>query len=941
MKTNHYLRHLGQYLSLLVLLLMCSATVSAADFISNINTASKKYGFGHRVIYEMNVGAFTSAGTFNAAAGKLSSLKDLGVDVVWLMPIYKRDGGMNSPYAPAAMKTPNPSYGTIDDLRNLVNTAHSLNMEIWLDWVPNHTANNHPWLNLHPDYYSGNLHPFYSDVSQLDYASTAMRNAMTDIMKYWIDQADIDGFRCDFVSSYFIPNDYWTSTIPTLKNYKSGKTITMLGEADFTDCTRLLDTPFDYDYAWWFQETALWKTVGSGSSASSLKSVCDQLVGDSRYSNKSRMVYLTNHDVNFNHNVTLSNMYGANKYAFTVLTFTLYGMPLLYNGQEEGGEQVLNYFTDSKVNWNNRDNKMYNTVRTLTALKHSVEAFQDGKTMADRGTVRWIKSDGSVAAYIRKHGNSEALVVLNLGGATTVTLNGVTAGTYTQWLDSKTISNGVKQTTVTLSANPSISLDNRGYAVYVLGSASSGSGNSGSGNSGSSTGKVTINVKSNHATPNIWAWNDGGNLVDGGWPGPQLTATNSDGWKYKTFNADKVSFKLSNNGSQQSGDLFNVTADSYYYYVGNGITSASNMEYNSGEKVVYFSNNTGDDWSSVSCYAWGSGGESLGSWPGKAATQVGTVNIYDEGSSSVITRKLWKVDVSNAPEGANLIFNNKGGGQQVSDVSCQYGLYYSVNGSIVVSPKKAQAKTVTIYVKSNHNGLNIWAWNGSTNLVEGSWPGPRLSQKNSSGWYSYTFTTDKVSFKFNDNGNQQTGEVYDVTADSYYYYVDGALIKANDIAHSSGEKVVFFCNMNGDDYSAISCYAWGSGNESLGSWPGKAATQCGTAYLYNNGTYTRKIWKLSIPNTPEGANLIFNNNNGGWQMSDVSCQYGVLYTGSASFASAKGMTLNLDVDGEATAINSVNAKTENAQWYTLSGVKISQPTQPGIYIRSGRKVVVR
>ena len=172
----------------------------------------------------------------------------------------------------------------------------------------------------------------------------------------------------------------------------------------------------------------------------------------------------------------------------------------------------------------------------------------------------------------------------------------------------------------------------------------------------------------------------------------------------KLYFADKVSFKLSNNGSQQTGDLFNVTADSYFYYVGNGITSASNMEYNSGEKVVYFSNNTGDDWSSVSCYAWGSGGESLGSWPGKAATQVGTVNIYDEGSSSVITRKLWKVDVSNAPEGASLIFNNKGGGQQVSDVSCQYGLYYSVNGSIVVSPKKAQAKTVTIYVKSNHNG---------------------------------------------------------------------------------------------------------------------------------------------------------------------------------------------------------------------------------------------
>lgn len=930
----------------LLLLLTGSGPLQAQDFISNINTSSKKYGYGHRVIYEMNVGAFTSAGTFAAAANKLSDLKSLGIDVVWLMPIYKRDGSLNSPYAASAFKTPNPNYGTVADLKNFVTTAHNLKMEVWLDWVPNHTANNHPWLSLHPDYYSGNLHPFYSDVSQLDYANNNMRNAMTDIMKYWIDQADIDGFRCDFVSSYFIPNDYWTSTIPALKNYKSGKSITMLGEADFTDATRLFNTPFDYDYAWWFQETALWKTIGGGSNAGSLKNVCDQLVNDSRYSNLDRMVYLTNHDVNMNHNVTLSNMYGDNKYSFTVLTFTLYGMPLLYNGQENGGEQILNYFTDSKVNWNNRDNKMYNTVRTLTALKHSVEAFQDGKTQAERGTVKWIKSDGNIAAYIRKHGNSEALVVLNLGGSTTVTLNGVTAGTYTQWLDSKTIANGVSQKSVTLTSSPSISLGNRGYAVYVLNQANSGSSNSGSsGNSGSSSSKkITINVKSNYANPNIWAWNDNGNLVDGAWPGPQLTSTNSDGWKYKTFTSDKVNFKLSNNGSSQSGDLFNVTSDSYFYYVGNGITSASNMEYNSGDKVVYFSNNTGDDWSSVYCYAWGTGSESLGGWPGKAATQVGTVNIYDEGSSSVITRKLWKVTVPNTPEGANLIFNNNGG-QQVSDVSCQYGLYYSVNASIVVSPKAAaaQPKTVTIYVKSNHNGLNIWAWNGSTNLVDGSWPGPRLSTKNNDGWYSYTFTSDKVSFKFSDNGSQESGELSNVSSNSYYYYIDNALVKASDIQHSSGEKVVFFCNTDGDDWSAVSCYAWGSGSESLGGWPGKAATQSGTAYLFNGSNYTRKIWKVSIPNTPEGANLIFNNNNNGQQKSDVSCQYGILYLGNGyGWVSANSTNMLFEANDEITGINTLTSTKQSAdRWFTLSGQMISKPVHPGVYVRNGKKVIVK
>ena len=457
-----------QFLYLSLLISFLSFNINAQDFISEINNPSIKYNFGHWVIYEMNVGSFTSEGTFNAAAKKLSDLKSLGIDIVWLMPIYKRDGGLNSPYAAADFQTPNPSYGSIEDLKNLVSKAHELNMEIWLDWVPNHTANNHPWLELHPDYYSSNLHPFYSDVSQLNYENPELCDRMTGMLKYWIDQANVDGFRCDFISSPYIPNSYWLSTIPELKKYKNGKTITMLGESDFTDATRLFGTGWDYDYAWWFQESALWKSVGKGSDTGNLKNVCDKLVNDNRYDNLDRMVYLTNHDVNFNHNVKLSDMYGDNKYAFTVLIFTLYGMPLIYNGQEIGGEQVLNYFSDSKINWNDRDNKMYNTIRTLSAMKHSVNAFKDGKNKNERGTVNWIKSDSNLAAYIRKNGNSEALVILNLGDKNKFILSDIKEGTYTQWLDSQTISNGVSQKKVTLDSNYKFELEKKGYAVYVL-----------------------------------------------------------------------------------------------------------------------------------------------------------------------------------------------------------------------------------------------------------------------------------------------------------------------------------------------------------------------------------------------------------------------------------------------------------------------------------------
>ena len=463
-----FAKHCYKSIIFSIIFIQLLLNIKSQDFISEINNPDKKYSFGNQVIYEMNVGSFTEEGTFSSASEKLSDLKSLGIDIIWLMPIYKRDGGLNSPYAASDFKTPNPSYGNVNDLKNFVSKAHKLNMEVWLDWVPNHTANNHPWLKEHPEYYANDLHPFYSDVSQLNYENNDLRNTMTNILKYWIDEADIDGYRCDFISSPYIPNDYWLSTIPELKKYKNGKTITMLGESDFTDAKRLFGTGWDYDYAWWFQESALWKVMGSTSNALNLKNVCDTLVNDDRYSELDRMVYLTNHDVNLNHNVMLSSMYGDNKYSFTVLIFTLYGMPLVYNGQEIGGEQILNYFSDSKINWNDYDSKMYNTIRTLSAMKHTINAFKDGKNKKERGTVNWIENGGSVAAYIRKNGNSEALVVLNLGDNIDITLNGVTKGTYTQWLDSKTIANGVSQKTVELSSSPKISLDKRGYAVYVL-----------------------------------------------------------------------------------------------------------------------------------------------------------------------------------------------------------------------------------------------------------------------------------------------------------------------------------------------------------------------------------------------------------------------------------------------------------------------------------------
>ena len=124
---------------LVLFVALLSRPVSAADYVDDINNATEKREAGHQVIYEMNIGMFTQAGTFAAAQTRLPELKQFGVDIVWLMPIYER-GSSNSPYAAKNFKKVNPKYGTIADLKAFVAAAHTLNMEVWLDWVPNHTA---------------------------------------------------------------------------------------------------------------------------------------------------------------------------------------------------------------------------------------------------------------------------------------------------------------------------------------------------------------------------------------------------------------------------------------------------------------------------------------------------------------------------------------------------------------------------------------------------------------------------------------------------------------------------------------------------------------------------------------------------------------------------------------------------------------------------------
>ena len=463
------MRKLFSLLFLIVAGFMMSA-VNAADFTETINNAATATK-GQSVIYEMNVGSFTAAGTFNAAKDRLGELKKTGIDIVWLMPIYPR-GASKSPYAVLDFETTNASYGTVDQLKSFVTAAHNLNMKVILDWVPNHTANEHAWKTAHPAWYNG-VHS-YSDVSDLNYDNEELKAEMMRIMKSWIDRCDIDGFRFDFVTN--TKPSYWLSANQTLKDYAASKgksDFILLAEIDTNDNPRFSNKTnnigFTADYAWWLQETVLKNGYGANGNVATLTNNLKKFVNDSPSLGLSRMVYLTNHDQNWNDGgATLTSMYGDSRYALTTLAFTIYGMPLIFNSQEIGGNQKLDYFNDTKISWTSVDTKMQNTIKTLCALKHSEKA------LADNAAVTWKTTNNSnVIAYTRSQDNSEVLVLINLGTTqTTVQVSGLTAGEWSQWLDSKTITQSTGKQTATLSATQSFSIDAKGYQVYVLESSS-------------------------------------------------------------------------------------------------------------------------------------------------------------------------------------------------------------------------------------------------------------------------------------------------------------------------------------------------------------------------------------------------------------------------------------------------------------------------------------
>ena len=304
------------------------------------------------VIYEVNLRAFSQEGTTQGLIVRLDSIKALGVNVIWLMPIHPVGvlKGINSPYCIKDFSAVGNEYGNMSDMKSLVDSAHAKGMGVIMDWVANHTSWDHPWTKI-PGFYTVNqsgsiVHPpgtTWTDVADLNFDNRIMRDSMIASMKWWVKECDIDGFRCDYADG--VPSDFWRDAIIKLDSVKSS--LLFLAEGTRGDH---FSSGFDLIFSWNYYSTL--KSVYAGGSAMSITST-HATEYNSVPKGKHRLRFTTNHDESAWDNSPVQIFKGIQgALSASAITIFLEGVPLLYSGQEVGRASKTPFFSKSPINWN-------------------------------------------------------------------------------------------------------------------------------------------------------------------------------------------------------------------------------------------------------------------------------------------------------------------------------------------------------------------------------------------------------------------------------------------------------------------------------------------------------------------------------------------------------------------------------------------------------------
>ncbi len=348
------------------------------------------------VFYEANPRVFATSNQLNAISARLEDIKDLGVDVIWLMPICEQGQkkAIGSPYCIKDFKKVHPQYGTLEDLKSLVSKAHGLGMKVIMDWIANHTSWDNPWLEnagWHTTDGSGNvISPpgfNWTDVADLNFNSKEMRAAMKDAMGYWVTEAGIDGFRCDYAEG--VPQDFWTDALAYLRTLKED--IILLAEGDKS---WLYEVGFDVMYAWSFP-SALEKVFKGNSGAAS---IFDAFTNDMKNvpEGKSRMRYIINHDT-ASENSPIS-LYGGERGAMAafVMATMLEGCPLIYSSQEIGYSKSLSFFNNNVMKWDSNKSYTDEYIKVMAAFNSTRDVRVKDPVFANTGNIAKMTYKNSV-----------------------------------------------------------------------------------------------------------------------------------------------------------------------------------------------------------------------------------------------------------------------------------------------------------------------------------------------------------------------------------------------------------------------------------------------------------------------------------------------------------------------------------------------------------------
>jgi cyclomaltodextrinase / maltogenic alpha-amylase / neopullulanase len=392
----------------------------------NIDTLKKSKYFGQlaissadwvkdAVIYSAYLRSASEEGTFKGLEKRIPELKEMGITVIWLLPIHpigvkNRKGSLGSPYSVQDFYGINPEFGTMEDFKSLLNAAHDNGMKLIIDLVANHTSWDSKLILEHPDWFTkdekGNFVPpvaDWSDVADLDYSKSDLRKYMIAMMKWWVKDIGIDGFRCDVAE--LVPTDFWEEARDTLNTIKS---VMMLSEGSLPEHHL---KAFDLTYSWNLYDILEPLLKGKRS-----PQAIDQLLKNEYLQfpiGSLRMRFNTNHDKNAWESSAV-NKYGVDRLKLTaVLINTIPGVPMIYTGEEVANNKKLSLFEKTEIDWSRSDDmkKLYSK---LSTLRNKHKAFSRGDI-----TRIEIPERPQVYAFLRTYSGDTELVILNFSGKET------------------------------------------------------------------------------------------------------------------------------------------------------------------------------------------------------------------------------------------------------------------------------------------------------------------------------------------------------------------------------------------------------------------------------------------------------------------------------------------------------------------------------------------